>query len=390
MVVALDLAINHGKKVWWVSPTYNNVMTHWRTVRKMVGTLPTYQNVQHKFFAFAGGGELHFKSGDRPDNLRGEGLDYVVLDEAAFMNPDLWYAVIRPALSDRKGGALIISTPNGLANWFYRVFRLGVEGEKKERDWQSWKFSTVDNPFIDPEEVRQAKEDLPELKFRQEYLAEFVEDAGGVFVGAWEAATAMPQDGPIEGHKYIAGVDWGRKHDFTVISILDATTRQQAAIIRFTDIGFRAQRTRLIQAIEYWGLYRVYAEANAISMSVVEALLEDGYSCVKPVMMTNETKRDMIERLTLALQRKDLIILNAEHTLGEIQLAELLSYEIQRTPGGLSFTYRAPRGYHDDTVIALALANSGLSRTKKSRLKGKRQNPFYKYRSEENARSRKV
>jgi len=81
-----------------------------------------------------GGGPIAIKSADAPESLRGEGLDLLVLDEAAYILPDVWDAALRPALSDRKGGAIFISTPAGY-NWFHEVYTRGCEGRD---DWQSW------------------------------------------------------------------------------------------------------------------------------------------------------------------------------------------------------------------------------------------------------------
>jgi hypothetical protein len=80
---------------------------------------------------FASGGMLAIRSTHYPDNLRGAGLDYAVLDEAAFMQPDVWPEVIRPMLLERKGGAMFLSTPFG-RNWFWYLYQLGLDPDEAE------------------------------------------------------------------------------------------------------------------------------------------------------------------------------------------------------------------------------------------------------------------
>lgn len=377
-IICLNLAINHGKTVWWVSPTYNNVNTHWRATKNMVGSLPTYKNEQQKYMEFnynGRRGSLAFKSGDRPDNLRGDGLDYVVVDEAAFVANGVWGAVLRPALSDKQGGALLISTPNGTSDWFHRAFMRGLD--ENEEDWVSYRFKTSDNKAIEgiEKEVEAAKRDLSDIEFRQEYLAEFVDYAGGVFFGLEKAAKEPLITVPYDGN-FIAGIDLGRKADFSVISLLeivDDAHARQVCIERFTDVGFTAQTNRIATFLDMWGVGRAYMEDVSISMPVVEGLQEMGLPVVG-VNVGAHNKGMMVEKTSANLQRGRLSILNNTSKLGNIQIGELQAYEMSRSPNG-HVRYNAKSGWHDDTVMALVMANVGL-RFADVKLK-QQSNPFY-------------
>lgn len=360
LFTCIDRAVNYGEDVWFVSPTYNNVQIHWRNAKRMVEGLATYKNEQLKYMEFDLGdgriGSLGFKSGDRPDNLLGVGLDYVVVDEAAYQSSEVWYRVLRPALSDRQGKALIISTPNGVANWFYRAYLAGQDPDQHE--WRSWRFRTVDNTYIKPEEIEMARKDLPDLKFRQEYLAEFVSDAGGVFRGLEDVAVLDPLDGPVPGDVYYAGVDWGRKNDFTVVSVFNQDG-DQVYIERFTEIGWQVQYSRLNRIYETWGIHKFVAEANAVGSANIEHLQDRGLP-VEPVYMQNNNKTALVERLAANIEQKRVRLLSPKHKLGDIQLGELQSYSIQRTRNGLNVTYNAPTGWHDDMVIAALLGSKHI------------------------------
>lgn len=376
--ILLEKAVNEGKKVWFVSLTFTNVMDHWREAKVMVGKLATYVNERDKLMQFdiqGRHGSIQFKSANNPENLLGSGLDYVVLDEAAYMDESVWAKTIRPMLSDRKGGAIFISSPNGTANWFYRIYLRGQSDHPDDVEWKSWRFRTIDNPLIAPSEVEAAKQDLTDLMFRQEYLAEFVSDAGGVFRGLDRIATLDPLDYPVENHIYIAGIDWGRRNDYTVISIFDRDTREQVWIDRFTEIGWAVQRDRLMALYEKWKFVRVYAEANSIGAVNIEELQSSGMP-VESIYMTNIMKTSLVERLAGNVERGNIRFISPSYKIGEVQIGELQSYSIQRTKGNTLLTYSAPTGFHDDIVVADLMVNIGMSDMYSGKVKIS-ENPFY-------------
>jgi hypothetical protein len=348
--LACVVAALKGKRAWWVAPTYPVASIGWRMICQLAKTYPgIVKSASEMRLTFPGGGWVQVKSGDNPDSLRGEGLDLVVLDECAFMAEEVWTASLRPALSDRKGKAIFISTPKG-HNWFWRIYQQGLAGG----EWQSWKFPTASNPHIDKAEIEAARASLPERVFAQEYLAEFTEDSGGVFRKVIEAATVLPTKVPDDTHQYAFGVDWGKSNDWTVITVLDMTTKRMLALDRFNMIDYTLQKTRLRAAYEHWRPSTIIAERNSMG----EPLLEDLQRMNLPVqgfLTTNATKAQIIEALALAFERGEIGIPN-----DPILLAELQAYEMDRLPGG-TFRYGAPSGMHDDCVMSLALAWSAVA-----------------------------
>ncbi|MDQ7035040.1 MAG: hypothetical protein Q9P01_09440 [Anaerolineae bacterium] len=293
---------------------------------------------------------LAIRSTHYPDNLRGEGLDYAVLDEAAFMQPDVWSEVVRPMLLERKGGAMFLSTPFG-CNWFWHLYQLGLDPD--EPDWVSFHFKSWDNPYVAYEEIEAIRRTTSERVFREEYEAAFIDDAGQVFRGIREVTTAPPDAVYNPSHRYLAGIDWGRESDYTAIVIIDATTRQMVALDRFNKIGWQAQRDRLKLLASYWKPSVIWAEANSIGSPNIEALQNEGLP-VRPFMTTARSKASLIEGLALAIERGDIGLLPSE-----VLLNELASYTLERLAGG-GYRYSAPSGLHDDTVIAAALSWYGV------------------------------
>jgi Terminase RNaseH-like domain len=198
-----------------------------------------------------------------------------------------------------------------------------------------------------------ARQRVVERVYRQEWLAEFLEETGGIFRRVREAAVLAPQPRQ-EGHQYVIGVDWGKLVDHTVLSVVDATTRRQVFQDRFNKIDYAVQKGRLQALCERYRPAGVYAEQNSMGVPLVEDLQRLGLP-VFPFVTTHASKLAVIDGLALAFERGDLKILNDPDLVNE-----LLAYQADRLPSG-GLRYAAPEGMHDDCVMGLALAYYGAS-----------------------------
>lgn len=305
---------------------------------------------QEKQVQIQGGGVIDFWSLDSPDVARGRKYKEVAIDEAAMIAKleYAWNEVIRPTLTDYAGGAFFPSTPKG-RNYFWMLYQRGLDPAYP--DWMSWSFPTVTNPFIDPAEVEQAKQTMPDSSFRQEYLAEFMDDYGAVFRGVLKTATAAPIE-PIPGEQYYHGVDWGRHHDFTVHIVLDKN-RKMVAMDRFNQVDWTLQRGRIAALARKYIPATMVIEANSAGEPNIEELKKLGFP-IEEFMTTPSSKPGLIDALALAIETENIQIFDEPVLVHELQ-----SYEMERLPGG-TFRFGAPTGGHDDTVIALALALHGV------------------------------
>lgn len=345
----LDVAAQGGR-AWWVSPSYKTSEVGWRPLRQIVRKIPGAEiRLVDRVVNFPGGGFVAVRSADNPDSLRGEGLDFVVMDECAFMQKEAWTEAIRPALSDRQGKVLFISTPKG-RNWLWEIYQRGVSGEE---GWQSWTFPTSSNPFIAKEEIEAAKRDLPEMIFRQEYLAEFIDDAGGVFRRVQEAAVLEPKEYE-EGKQYIAGVDVAASVDFTVVSVLDAESKEMVYLDRFNRVDYPVLIDRLEAVYHRYHLTSMVVESNSIGRPVIDELVARGLNII-PFTTTSATKQSIIQNLQAAFENGQIRILN-----NPVLIGELLSFESKRNASG-GFSYSAPDGMNDDCVMSLAIAWYGAN-----------------------------
>src|SRR6202030_3489768 len=114
------------------------------------------------------GGTICLRGADNYDSLRGEGLDFLVLDEYASIARQAWTEVLRPALADKQGRALFIGTPRGY-NHFYELY----QNVREQPHWATFQFTTEAGGNVAPEELEQAGHQLDERTYRQEFQASF-------------------------------------------------------------------------------------------------------------------------------------------------------------------------------------------------------------------------
>ena len=166
------------KKVWYVAPTY-------RMAKDIVWFELVDKLTKHKWIKktnnsdlsilLRNGSQISLRGADNENSLRGVGLDFLVMDEFADVKEHAWYEVLRPTLSDKNGSALFCGTPRGYGNWSYNLFT------KEDNNWASFQFTTLDGGQVSANEIEQAKADLDERTFNQEYMASFVNYAGQIY-----------------------------------------------------------------------------------------------------------------------------------------------------------------------------------------------------------------
>ena len=170
-----------GKDVWYVAPTYKMArQIVWRKLKNKLQDLNwvAKTNETELTIVLVNGSTIALKGADNYDSLRGVGLDFIVLDEFADIDPEAWFETLRPTLSDKAGKALFIGTPKGIGNWAYEIYG---NTQDDPTNWQSFSFTTLDGGQVPEEEVAQARKDLDERTFRQEYMATFETFSGRIY-----------------------------------------------------------------------------------------------------------------------------------------------------------------------------------------------------------------
>lgn len=170
------------KKVWYVAPTYRMAKDIvWNDLVERMTKHKWVKKINHSDLKITlrNGSEISLRGADNENSLRGVGLDFLVMDEFADIKEHAYTEVLRPTLSDkgRMGAALFCGTPRGYGNWSYNLFTR----EKDDDQWQSFQYTTLDGGQVSKQEIEQAKSDLDERTFAQEYQASFVNYAGQIY-----------------------------------------------------------------------------------------------------------------------------------------------------------------------------------------------------------------
>jgi len=176
-------AINRpGETFFYCAPTYRMAKDiAWKALKKLVPKIWIQsKNETDLRLDLINGSSIELKGTENAMALRGRSLAGVVLDEAAFMDSEVWFEVIRPALADKQGWALFISTPDGTASWFYDLWCYVPDDPTEE--WKRWCYTTIEGGNVPKHEVEAARAQLDERTFRQEFEASFENLTGLVAV----------------------------------------------------------------------------------------------------------------------------------------------------------------------------------------------------------------
>lgn len=235
-VSCLQEALKHcleesNRLCFWVAPTYHiakevgfEEFTKYSSLLK-----PAIFSIHHTQLkvTFTNGSILFFKGADNPDSLRGRGLTLAIFDEAAFIKKEVWSKIIRPALSDKKGRAILISTPNGF-NWFKDIWDKGDE-------WSKYLWTTELNPLISTQELLEVRKEISESEYRQEYLAEFITKSGRVY-DEWSGANIITKGfNKDKNYDIYLGLDFGFA-SFTAITFFGVERATNNKVIQFDEI----------------------------------------------------------------------------------------------------------------------------------------------------------
>lgn len=343
---------------WWVGLSWRSASMKraWREITGIARNIYQVAGLRERDYInrssyevrIPGLGEIWFRTAENPSSLAGEGIYGAVIDEFSLMDPIVWSEYLQGTLLDHNGWAAFGGVPKGI-NWASVLWNNAASLP----GWLQIHATTYDNPYIDKASIEEVRQSTDERTFRQEYLAEILED-GAVFRGVLKAATAKPQGYAQDGypsnpkHRYIVGVDWGQMEDFSVFAVMDVTTKELCHLDRSRHIEYTSQVTRLQELCKRFQVSQVIAEANA-QATTIELIRKAGLP-VTPVTVHYDVKMALITGLMSAFDHSHLKIINDPVLVGELQ-----SFQATRTTSG-RITYEAAAGAHDDCVMALALA----------------------------------
>lgn len=345
---------------WIVAPTYKLARQNWRELKHfMPPEWIVSKNESEKQMETIGDGLIEVKSADDPESLVAVGLDIVLMTEVARAKnlQDIWANIFARLSSDGRGlggkGGLGIfnSTPLG-RNFFYTMYMWGQDPTMPE--WESWKFDCYSSPYIKASDIEIAKKTLPERIFRQNWLAEFLNDGGEVFVNVDELSIGQIED-PQPGRLYKAAWDPAQRGDTSVFGIRDQYGKQVFKRT-FTGMGWEQQLDIVETHCRRYNFCPIDIDMTGIGDTLPEAARKRGLVANGIYWAGGgHVKEQMVSNLCVLMEQKAITLLD-----DETQKEELKSYEYSITKSG-NIRYSAPQGLQDDHVSMLLMLYSDFN-----------------------------
>ncbi len=296
---------------------------------------------------------LRARSGHLARALRGNEATHIVVDEAAFVPEEVITEVVMPMLATTDGTLTLISTPCG-RNHFYRFYQMGANGEN---GFWSRTAPTSESPFVRPSFLEIQRELISERAYLTEYEAQFMDSAGRVFRSEDIENCLVPKLPRDPAPEFFIGIDWARYTDFTTVAVI-CGTRQQAMLIetdRFNRMNWVDQIERVANLVLKYPAAYVLCDATGIGDLATEALRTRlPQFRVGEFLFGAATKPALVNGLVWVIERGGL-----KMTPNPVLQKELEHFESTTVSSGYT-KFEGQSGYHDDMVIALALATHQL------------------------------
>ena len=357
MNVLLKWALeDNGSSCMWLAPIYSQSKKVFTELSNVLGgtKLTTSINKSELTIKFINGSVIYFRSAEREDGLRGNTLDYLIVDEAAYIKDNVWSQVLRATVLVKGKKVLFLSTPKG-RNWFYDIAMMGMSNEYTK--YKTYRGSSFDSPFISEEELLEAKLSLPENIYKQEILADFIDSGGEVFSSLKTNCVLHQYPNKDTGEKYYAGLDIGRANDYSVLTILN-TKGEVVRIFRERQMSWNVIVSEVVKNLREFNA-RCLIEINGVGDPIYEQIRKQ-YPNVDTFTTTNDTKQNIIEDLILGLNEEKLKL--PTQTLNPELWQEMSVFTYEYSPKTRKVKYGSPSGFHDDMVMSLALANECLKK----------------------------
>ena len=345
---------NKSWKIGWISPTYKQAKKVFKEITKALADCNYVVDVNRGdlVIEFNTSSVIQFYSAEAYDSIRGETFDALICDEFAFFKPEAWNEVLKATVLVRGKKVLILSTPRG-KNQFYNLYNLA----EHNKNYISFRGSSYDNPFIDPEEIKEAQRNLPDHVFKQEYLAEFLDNGSSVFRNIKECIRRSNNTSSL-----YAGIDLGRSDDYTVLTIVDSNN-VEVYCERWRHMDWSAIINNIVEQLNK---YRpnTLVESNGAQDAIFEQIRNKvayNKNSIQPFVTTSKSKQNIVEDLIVKFESMDIGIIGHDWQINEL---EVFTYEYNLKTRAIK--YSAPVGLHDDYVMSRAITNHALKTMKSS------------------------
>ena len=354
----LYFAINFAKtNNYCVSPTLKQSKAIYRVIMDAIGKtdIVKSKNATDLTITLINGSTINFKSAEQRDALRGFTADFLCIDEAAFIPDEIFYLIL-PWTDAKKAPILMTSTPFVKGGFFFNYFNYGLEHTHNTVtiNWSDPKYKESIEKILPPEKLEEYREVLPSNVFKTEYLGEFLDDDGAVFVGLKDilcdtAITATD--------RLYVGLDFSNQgeNDYTVISIFNQNGNQ-VYIKYFNNTSPLGQIVKIVKELEPLAdqIDVISCELNSIGTPYTDLIKEKSQILTDKVegfQTSNTSKNAIVLNMQTAIENKNVTLLPDDK-----EIREFGYFTATYNPKTRNVSYAAPQGLNDDTVMATLIA----------------------------------
>lgn len=354
----LYFAINFAKtNNYCVSPTLKQSKAIYRVIMDAIGNsgVVKSKNATDLTITLINGSTINFKSAEQRDALRGFTADFLCIDEAAFIPDEIFYLIL-PWTDAKKAPILMTSTPFVKGGFFFNYFNYGLENSHNTVtiNWSDPKYKESIEKILPPEKLEEYRQVLPSNVFKTEYLGEFLDEDGAVFVGLKDilcdtAITATD--------RLYVGLDFSNQgeNDYTVISIFNQNGNQ-VYIKYFNNISPLGQIVKIVKELEPLAdqIDVISCELNSIGTPYTDLIKEKSQILedkVEGFQTSNTSKNAIVLNMQTAIENKNVTLLPDDK-----EIREFGYFTATYNPKTRNVSYAAPQGLNDDTVMATLIA----------------------------------
>lgn len=359
---AIIWALSKKCNIMVVSPTYSQSKKFSRNIVKGLKNANLVKSNTNSTgnitLELLNGSRIDFKTAQAKDNLRGESIDYIIIDEAAFIDKTTVDEVLLPMLITRPSAKILsVTTPKG-KNWIYEWYLKGQDISQKK--YWSIKGDYTVSPYADFDLIETFKANMATEIFEQEFLAKFV-DAGSVFGSTKNICILKPSKGQYKGQVYV-GIDIGMKNDYTVVSVLDENCNM-IDMLRFTGCEVQELISRINTFLSMYNTKKIYIEENNQGLPIMHLLKPTYRNKLVGFKTTATSKPEIINNMITLFSTESIKVLDDKDLKNELE-SFVFKYNAQ---GRISF--QAASGGHDDIIMSLAIAIECYNKSKNSSYK---------------------
>lgn len=365
--ILLFYAINHRTKNYYIAPTLKQAKEIYKTITSAIGNsgIVKTSNATDLIIGLINGSKINFKSAEQgTEALRGYTCDGILcIDEAAFIDDEIFHTIL-PWTDFNKADILMTSTPFVKAGFFWDYYNYGLEGSHNTVtiDWSDIRYKDEIDKILTPEMLEEYRSILPANTFKTEYLGEWLDDDGSVFLN-FKNCTEINKISPND--KLFVGIDWGNggNNDDTVLSILNQSAKQ-------VYLGYKNNLSPTQQIDWISGVLKPIKnqivvckpELNSIGTPYTDMLKKRlQYMKIEGFNTSNQSKNEIVSQLQVAFEQEKIKILPDEK-----QLRELSYYAAEYNLKTKTLTFNAPNGLNDDIPIALMLSYDALEKNNRN------------------------